>query len=264
MGIRVTITEDGLLQEQIDGPSELLVFSPTTIVGTYSGNVPEYVTDALEDLDQRIITEESVRSTGDENTLESAKTYANERISNLINSAPAVLDTLKELADAIGNDSQFIVTVNNRINNVEQNLITETNARIAQDALLIPLAQKGVASGVATLNSEGKIPNSQLPATSGVIGTLSSNSLAGLLVTISPTDYVGFVANISVIINDGIKKLAETFQIIGANNDSQWLINVSSAGNNTNVQFDIDKNGNLYYADALGQDKSFRYKISPL
>jgi len=39
------------------------------------------------------------------------KTYVNNAISNLINSAPAVLDTLKEIADALGNDANFATTI---------------------------------------------------------------------------------------------------------------------------------------------------------
>jgi hypothetical protein len=39
------------------------------------------------------------------------KTYVNTAISNLINSAPAVLDTLKEIADALGNDANFASTI---------------------------------------------------------------------------------------------------------------------------------------------------------
>jgi hypothetical protein len=41
---------------------------------------------------------------------------------------------------------------------------TEAAARAAADALLIPLAQKGAASGVATLDSGGKVPITQLPS----------------------------------------------------------------------------------------------------
>ncbi len=42
-------------------------------------------------------------------------------------------------------------------------IAAETAARIAADALLIPLTQKGAASGVAELDSGGKVPQAQLP-----------------------------------------------------------------------------------------------------
>ena len=48
---------------------------------------------------------------------------------------------------------------------VTNSVATETAAREAADALLIPLAQKGVADGVATLDATGKVPPEQIPPT---------------------------------------------------------------------------------------------------
>ena len=39
------------------------------------------------------------------------KTYVDTSVSNLVNSAPEALDTLKELADALGNDANFATTI---------------------------------------------------------------------------------------------------------------------------------------------------------
>lgn len=44
-----------------------------------------------------------------------AQAYADSKISALVNSAPEVLDTLKELADALGNDPSFATTVAGQI-----------------------------------------------------------------------------------------------------------------------------------------------------
>ena len=44
-----------------------------------------------------------------------AKSYTDTKIANLVNSAPETLDTLKELADALGNDANFATTVTNKI-----------------------------------------------------------------------------------------------------------------------------------------------------
>lgn len=44
-----------------------------------------------------------------------AQAYADSQISALVNSAPAVLDTLKELADALGNDPSFATTISGQI-----------------------------------------------------------------------------------------------------------------------------------------------------
>lgn len=70
--------------------------------------------------------------TGDETTVGSvakalfdAKAYTDLKISELIDSAPAILDTLKELSDALGGDGNFVTTINNAI-------AAETSARQAQ------------------------------------------------------------------------------------------------------------------------------------
>ena len=44
-----------------------------------------------------------------------AKDYANTLINNLVNGAGSALDTLKELADALGNDPNFATTITNLI-----------------------------------------------------------------------------------------------------------------------------------------------------
>ena len=49
------------------------------------------------------------------NALNDAKTYADTKIASLVNSAPETLDTLKELADALGNDANFATTVSTEI-----------------------------------------------------------------------------------------------------------------------------------------------------
>ena len=51
----------------------------------------------------------------DEITLAAAKSYTDTSVSNLINSAPSTLDTLKELSDALGSDANFSTTVSNLI-----------------------------------------------------------------------------------------------------------------------------------------------------
>lgn len=49
------------------------------------------------------------------------KKYVDDSIANLVNSSPETLDTLKELADALGNDPEFSTTVLNKISTLETN-----------------------------------------------------------------------------------------------------------------------------------------------
>lgn len=51
------------------------------------------------------------------NTAENnAKSYADTKVASLVNSSPGTLDTLKELADALGDDPNFATTITNLIN----------------------------------------------------------------------------------------------------------------------------------------------------
>jgi len=60
------------------------------------------------------------------NALASAEGYADEAIANLVNGAPELLDTLNELANAIGNDENFAVTLTNLVG-TKQDILTEGN-----------------------------------------------------------------------------------------------------------------------------------------
>lgn len=56
----------------------------------------------------------------------------------------------------------------------QSELNTEITDRTSADALLIPLTQKAAPSGVATLDSAGKVPAGQLPAGTGSTTTATS------------------------------------------------------------------------------------------
>ena len=76
-----------------------------------------------------------------------SKDYTDQKIADLVNGAPGLLDTLKELADAIGDDENFAVTVASRFATIEaeisslqsssgSDLTAEESARMAADAAL--------------------------------------------------------------------------------------------------------------------------------
>lgn len=50
------------------------------------------------------------------------KGYVDQKVADLVNSAPSVLDTLKELADALGNDADFSTTVSNQLGSLDGRL----------------------------------------------------------------------------------------------------------------------------------------------
>ncbi|QXE20005.1 siphovirus ReqiPepy6 Gp37-like family protein [Clostridium sp. 001] len=57
--------------------------------------------------------------TGDANTLSSAKTYADNKVAGIVDSAPQTLDTLQELAKALDDDPNFATTITNLIGTKE-------------------------------------------------------------------------------------------------------------------------------------------------
>lgn len=63
----------------------------------------------------QVDAEEAARIAGDAATLSSANSYTDAQVAALVNSAPEVLDTLKELSDALGGDENFAVTVAGQI-----------------------------------------------------------------------------------------------------------------------------------------------------
>ena len=63
----------------------------------------------------QIDAEEAARIAKDAETLASANSYTDTQVAALVNSAPEVLDTLKELSDALGGDENFAVTVAGQI-----------------------------------------------------------------------------------------------------------------------------------------------------
>lgn len=90
-------------------------------------------------------------------------------IDGVVNGSGAALDTLKELADALGNDPQFATTVSNalgvrvRVDAAQSfSLAQKAQGRGNLDAL--GTVDKGKANGVASLDGTGKVPAAQLPA----------------------------------------------------------------------------------------------------
>jgi len=67
-----------------------------------------------------------------------AKDYADQKVAALVNSAPAVLDTLKELSDALGGDENFATTVAGQIGvvdaKVEQEILDRQSAVSAEQS----------------------------------------------------------------------------------------------------------------------------------
>ncbi len=90
-------------------------------------------------------------------------------IASLVDDAGPALDTLRELAAALGNDPNFATTTSTTLGNRVRadaaqsfTLAQKAQARANIDAL--GTVDKGQTNGVASLDSTGKVPSTQLPA----------------------------------------------------------------------------------------------------
>jgi len=95
------------------------------------------------------------------------QSYVTTAISNLVNSAPGLLDTLNEIAAAIGNDANFATTITNSIANAITTANEYTDEAVAGlgnslPNIYVPLSDVAAVDGVASLNSSGKVPDTQL------------------------------------------------------------------------------------------------------
>ena len=110
-----------------------------------------------------------LKSASDAN-LQTAKDYADAAVASLVNSAPALLDTLKELSDAIGGDANFAATVASQIGAVDDKVDTEITNRIAD----VDAEEQARISDVADLQS-------QIDGLSELLGASGGTSIASQL-----------------------------------------------------------------------------------
>jgi len=127
------------------------------------------------------------------NFLDDAKEYTDTKIADLVNSSPTTLDTLNELAEALGSDPNFATTVSNRIGTAESRITTleaRTNITnldaISDVAIALPVTnqalqyvggvwQNKTLAEVAITNQYSDLTG--LPILSTVAGTGSYNDL---------------------------------------------------------------------------------------
>lgn len=130
--------------------------SSTALISNLNANFDAKVA-LLESMRQLVLANQSNISTlqGDETTVGSvskalfdAKAYTDAKVAEVLNGAPAILDTLKELADAIGGDASFITTVNSSIQEAK-----DTSAANKQEVLSL-LSQSLIKKQKIILNSQ--------------------------------------------------------------------------------------------------------------
>ena len=117
------------------------------------------------------------------------KSYVDTAISNVIDAAPALLDTLNELAAAIGDDANFITTITNNISTAKSEANSYTDTReaaeiIARNAAILvainALTTSDIEEGTNLYFTEERVQDV-------VGGMVSSNTESGISVTYDDT-----------------------------------------------------------------------------
>ncbi|MDV3426147.1 MAG: hypothetical protein LIR50_03015 [Bacillota bacterium] len=68
--------------------------------------------------------------TGDANVFNNSKIYTDDKVASLVSSAPSTLDTLNELATALGDDPNFATTMSNQIGKKADKILVPVNNNI--------------------------------------------------------------------------------------------------------------------------------------
>ena len=99
---------------------------------TADGAEINHLTGVTSDIQTQLDAEAAARAAADTANLATAQAFATAAVADVIDASPAALDTLNEIAAAIGDDASFITTVSNNIATVQADVdANETAANTA-------------------------------------------------------------------------------------------------------------------------------------
>lgn len=176
------------------------------------------------------------------------QSYVTTAISNLIDSSPALLNTLNEIAAAINDDANFATTVSTAITNAisTANSYTDTAISSLSNSIAhpttgyIPVGDIGVADGVASLGPDGFIPNTQLNIDERIQDT------ASLMIT-SATHQ-----GISVTYDDSTGRLSFTAAALTAEVAQDFIAPLFAHAFHTNITATYDDTNNRMILESSG------------
>lgn len=118
-----------------------------------------------------------------------AKAYTDQKVAGLINAAPTVLDTLKELADALGNDPNFATTLSSQIGGLDSRL-DDLEASMSAVGSVYTAGAGGVSKGDLLFISGSDVVSkySDLTSDHNCVGIASDSVAAGGTVRVLAND----------------------------------------------------------------------------
>ena len=186
-------------------------------------------------------------ASGGTNTTQIATTaFVRGEISSLVDSAPGTLDTLNELAAALGDDPNFATTVTNSIATKADSSHTHAAADINSGTLAIARIPTGTTSSTVCIGNDARLSNARTP-TSHTHGNLTNDGK------------IGSTANLPLITGTGGAVQAGSFgtqaNTFCQGNDSR-LSNARTPTAHTHTEADIDSGqndgGTYLQADGIG------------
>jgi hypothetical protein len=143
-----------------------------------------------------------------------AKAYADQKVAELVNSAPAVLDTLKELADALGQDPNFATTVAGQVGAVAADLATESSRAQAAESALESAIEAEESARMAAVSAEQSRAESAEAALSGRVSTLEAKAFYKEKFVLTQTDIDnGFIEFARAAMTDSVVAFADRLAI---------------------------------------------------
>lgn len=178
-----------------------------------------------------------------DNATYATQSYVTTAVSNLVNSAPSTLDTLNELATALGNDANFATTVTNSIatklplsGGTLTGALSGTVFNSSNYSKFYNVNIGGTASGTYALYSDGVIGNGNLHLAT-TAGSVYINSQLALPLIINP---VGGNVMIGTSVDAGYKlDVIGTTRISGT---SQSMLDVTSSSTSGTI-FSLNNSG---------------------
>jgi len=142
-----------------------------------------------------------------------SQAYVSTAISNLVNGAPGILDTLDEIAQSIGDDANFATTVANLVNSVESSAGLNSDGSYTSPGGTYLGSETTLKGGLSTLDS------SLSSAVTSLTSSISSNvsSLEGKINTVEAS--VGLAADGSYTAFSGSNYMDTATSITGALED---------------------------------------------
>lgn len=152
---------------------------------TFGGNVLEGVSTPVAGTDA---VNKTYADAGDAATLASANAYTDQEVAALIDSAPGALDTLNELAAAMGDDANFAATTTTAIATAKSEAISTASADATSKADAAQTAAISAASADAT--SKANAAQSAAEATAAADATSKANAAqAAAEATVAAANY---------------------------------------------------------------------------